>query len=248
MALEGVQHILALLGALEFKGFSGVCHLLFVTLDDIACAALEQVHYLLRSGQIVLLADRPYAWAAAASYLEVQAGTVLAHEDALGIYLVLAGAQAVGLVEEVHQVARRQRRTVRPEIPPGALLHPAGDVNPGICVAGDAYPRIGLGILEEYVVLWLVLLNEVVFQQQGVSLGIYHGVLRVRYLGHKYAGFGVEPLRGHEVLRHPLVQVLCLAHIYDLALGVVVAVNSGGMREELYLFLYGHKKTGFRIH
>ena len=39
-------------------------------------------------------------------------------------------------------------------------------------VRRDADPGIGLGVLEQYVVAWLVLLYEIVFQKQGVGLAV----------------------------------------------------------------------------
>ena len=41
-------------------------------------------------------------------------------------------------------------------------------------VRGDAYPWIGLGVLQEYIVLRLVLLYEIVLQKQCISFGIDH--------------------------------------------------------------------------
>jgi len=121
-------------------------------------------------------------------------------------------------------------RAVRPEIPGAVLLHAAREEHPRIGLVGDADPGVGLAVLEEDVVMGLVLLDEVVLQQQGVRLAVDHGVLQVGNLAHQDAGLGVEPLRGHEILRHPLVQVLGLAHINHRSLGVIIAVDSGGMR------------------
>ena len=105
----------------------------------------------------------------------------------------------------------------------------ARDEHAGELLTGDADPGIGLGVLQQDVVLGFVLLDEVVFQQQGIGLAVHHRELGVGYLGNQDAGFGVQPLRGHEILRHPLVQVLGLAHINHLSLGVIVPINTGGM-------------------
>ena len=83
----------------------------------------------------------------------------------------------------------------------------------------------------------LVLLDEVVLQQQGVGLAVHHAVLQVCNLAHQDAGLGVEPPGVHEILCHPLSEVLGLAHINNRSLGIVITVDSGGMRQEFYFLL-----------
>ena len=135
-----------------------------------------------------------------------------------------------------------QRAAVRAEVPvPLALLYAAGDEHAREFLSGHADPGIGLGVLEEDVVLGLVLLDEVVFQQEGVGLGIHHGKLCVGNLAYQDARLGVQALRRHKVLGHAFVQVLGLAHIDNLPLSVIVAVHAGRMREEGYFLFYGHR-------
>lgn len=150
---------------------------------------------------------------------------------------MVAGAYLIVLREEFQQVSGMHDRTVRPEIPV-SLHDPPGEIDFRELVPCDAYPRIGLGVLEQDIVLRLVLLDEIVLEQKGVSLSIDHRILRIRYLGHKYPRLRIEPLRGHEILRHALMQVFCLPYIYDNPLGVIIPVNSGGMRKQCYFFPY----------
>ena len=150
---------------------------------------------------------------------------------------MVAGAYLIVLREEFQQVSGMNDRTVRPEIPV-SLHDSSGEVDFRELIPGYAYPRIGLGVLEQDIVLRLVLLDEIVLEQKGVSLSIDHGILRIRYLGDKYARLGIEPLRRYEILRHTLVEVLRLAYIYDNPLGVIIPVNSGGMWKQCYFFPY----------
>lgn len=141
---------------------------------------------------------------------------------------MVAGAYLIVLREKFQQVSGMHDRTVRPEIPV-SLHDSSGEIDFRELIPSYAYPRIGFGVLEQDIVLRLVLLDEIVLEQKGVSLSIDHGILRIRYLGHKYPRLRIEPLRGHEILRHALVEVLCLTYIYDNPLGVIISVNSGGM-------------------
>ena len=86
----------------------------------------------------------------------------------------------------------------------------------------------------------LVLLDEVVLEQQRVRFAVHYRILYVRYPCDEQAGFGVQPFGSHEILRHPLVEVLGLAHINDRSLGIVITVDSGGMGKKLYFFTYFH--------
>ena len=103
-------------------------------------------------------------------------------------------------------------------------------------VVADAYPGVGLGVLEQNVVFGLVLFDEVVFQQQRIRLALHHGILGIGYFGDHYRGLAREPLLRDEVLRNSLVQVLGLAHIDDVPVSVIVTVNSALMRKQRYFF------------
>lgn len=151
--------------------------------------------------------------------------------------------QRIILLEEFEQIARVHHRAVRAEVARAVLLHAPGEEHPRIRLGCNAYPRVGLAVFQEYVVAGLVLLDEVVLQQQGVGLGVNHAVLQVRNLAHQDPGLGVQPLRRHEILRHPLVQVLRLAHIYHLPVGIVVPIHPGAVRQQRYFGTDIHYNT-----
>ena len=161
--------------------------------------------------------------------MEVQARAEFAPEDRVAGDFQVAGAQWVVLPEKLQQVVCVRDRAVRPEI--GAVLpvHTPGQIDLRKLVVGDDDPRVGLGILQQDVVVRLVLLDEVVLQQQCVRLGIHHGELRVGDLRDQDPSLHVQPLRRHKVLSHPLVQVFGLAHINHLPRGIVVTIDPRGM-------------------
>ena len=121
-------------------------------------------------------------------------------------------------------------RAVGPEIAV-SLDHTAGKVDFREFVSCHAYPRIGLGVLQQDVVLGFVLLDEIVLQEQCIRFGIHDRVLGIGDFGDKDARLDIEPFRRHEILRDPFVKVFGLAYIYDNPLGVIISVNSGGMWE-----------------
>ena len=239
----GVDAVFPDLGLLEIEGVRCSVHPPLILLHYRPDATLEQGYYLLHPALILVGGYRTYAAAFAAAYVEFQAGTYLLPEYGLGIYLVPAVAERVGLFEELQQVARVHHCAVGPEIAGTVLLVSAGKEHPGIGLGCDAYPGIGLGVLQEDVVAGFVLLDQIVLEKQGVGLGVHHAVLKVRNLADQDAGLGVKPFRRHEVLGNALVQVLCLAHIDNFPVGVVVAVHAGAVGQKAYFLADIHTDT-----
>ncbi len=229
MFLQGLEFLLIYLGLLEIHPLGSLSHQCTVMLHYLAAAALEQFHDLLYALVIFLLRNPADAAAATFLYVIVQAGTVFATEYGVRGYLQIAGAELIGAVEELHQIARMHHTAVWAEIARTVLDDAPCEKDLREIAGADAYPRIGLGILQQDVVARLELLDQVVLQQKGVRLRLHHSILRISNLGDHHGRLARQPLGRHEILRHPLVQVLGLAHIYDIPLGVIIPVDSGGM-------------------
>ena len=228
MLLERVCLLLVNLGLLEFETVRGIAHKMAVMLDYLIDTALQKAYDFLDSRIVFGSGNLARTASCASSDMEIQAGPVSAAEYGIRCQLMVAGPYLVVPVKEFKQIAGMHYGTVGPEI--AVPFHdPAGQVNLRELVSRDAYPRIGLGILQENVVFRPVLLYEIILKKQGVRLGIHHGILRVRNLGNQNPGLGREPLGRGEILGHPLVEILGLAHIYHNPLGVIIPVDSGGM-------------------
>lgn len=119
--------------------------------------------------------------------------------------------------------------TVWSEIAGTIMHHLPGQEHPGKGLACHTYPRIGLGVLQQYVVARLILLDQVVLEEQRISLAVNDGVLDVCNLGYENPGLEIEAVLGHEILRDTLVQVLGLAYIDNIPRGVIISIDPGGM-------------------
>ena len=202
-----------------------------VMLDDFIDTAFQQAHNLGYTLIVLGGGNLAHTASCASSDVEVQAGTVFAPEDGIRSQFVIAGAEFVVFLEEVQEVPGMHHGAVGAEVAV-ALDDPAGKKYLREFVSGNANPGIGLGILKEDIVLGPVLLNEIVLEKQGIRLGIHDGVLRIGDFGYQDPGLGREPLRRGEILGHSLVKVLGFAHIYHNPLGIIIPVDSGGMREQ----------------
>ena len=231
MLPERIHAVLVELCRLEVQPVGGFGHGCLVLAQYFIDPAAQQPDYLLDIGRVLLLRDCAYAAAPAAAEVKVQARAELVPEHRIRRYPVLAGTQGVVCPEEFQQGLGVHHGAVGPEIARTVAHEPAGEEDLGKLVGGHAYPGIGLGVLQQDVVARLVLLDQIVFQKQGVSLRVHDRILDVGNLRDQYPGLGREPVRVHEVLRDPLVEVLGLAYINHRSLGVIVSVDPGGMRQ-----------------
>ena len=129
---------------------------------------------------------------------------------------------------------------VRAEISRPVMHHTARKIHLRERPRTDAYPRIGLRVFQEDVIAWLVLLDQIVFKQQSIRFGFNDGVLRIGDFRDHDRRLARKPFCRNEILRNPLVEVLGLAYINDIPLGVIIAIDSGGMWKERYFFLQRH--------
>ena len=85
--------------------------------------------------------------------------------------------------------------------------------------------RIGLSILQKHVVSRLVFLDQVVFQQQGVLLGVDHRVGDVPNLAYEHLGLVavhfLVKIRGNALL-----ETLGFSYVYDGVVLVVILVTA----------------------
>ena len=128
------------------------------------------------------------------------------------------------LDDAVGEVAGKIRAVVRRAV----LAQAARDEDLGKAV-GQRQLDVGIGLVvaQQDVEARLALLDEVVFKRQRLVLVGDQDVVDIDGLAHQRAGLGVG-LRGlQQVGAHPRAQVFRLAHIDDLALGVLVEVHAG---------------------
>ena len=144
---------------------------------------------------------------------------------------MLAGAQEIVRIEEIQEIPGVHDRAVGAEIS-GSVLHElSGEEDAWEGLVGDTYPGIGLGVLQQYVVLRFVLLDKIVFEQQCVRFRIHDRILDFYDFRDKYAGLGVQTLRRHEILMDTFEEILRLAHINNRSRGIIIPVNTRGVRQ-----------------
>jgi len=95
----------------------------------------------------------------------------------------------------------------------------------------NADPGEGLIVLERYVVVRAVLLNEVVLEQEGVLFGLHDDVTDVGDPAHQHLHLAAHGVDLGEVGAYPLLQVLGLPHVNDPVLLVEILIHSRLLRE-----------------
>ena len=163
----------------------------------------------------------------------VQALAVLASGHAFGRYGRIAASEGVDVADEFEQHIHRLHVAVGAEIGAKALVNLAclEDAREVLVRHDDA--GVGLAVLQQDVVLGVPLLDEVVFEQQRVFLGVHDDVLDVANVLHQALCLQVLVLF-LEVRRYPALQPFCLAHVDDGARIVEILVAAGLVGQVAY--------------
>ena len=140
----------------------------------------------------------------------------------------LATGDEEAAVDEVDQAMREVAGEVGAEVGAAVLAQAAGDEDLGVAVAErELDVGVGLVVAQQDVEARLALLDEVIFERERFMLVGDGDVVHVDSFAHQRAGLGVG-LRGLEkVGAHAGAQVLRLADVDHLALGVLVEIAAG---------------------
>ena len=131
-------------------------------------------------------------------------------------------------MNHIDQPVREVARKVRAEVSRAVLAQTARDKDLGMAVGErELDVRVSFVVAQQDVEARLPLLDEVVLERERFVFVGNRDVVDIDGLAHQRAGLGVR-LRGcEEVTAHPGPQVLGLADVDDIALGVLVEEQPG---------------------
>ena len=216
-------------GGFELLGFGGGHHARGERTLQFDVAAFEK-ELRVADGLLVDLrrGEAFNAGAEAAVDVVLQAGARMVARE-----IDLAAGDEKAAVDEFDDAVGKVAGKIRAVVGRAVLAKAAGDEDLGEAV-GERELDVGVGLVvaQQDVEARLALLDEVVFEGQGLVLVGDEDVVEVDGLAHERAGFGVG-LRGlKQVGADARAQVLGLADVDDLAFGVLVEVHAGLGREE----------------
>ena len=163
----------------------------------------------------------------------VQAGPLLTDIPGKGL---MAGGQVQSPADGVQGGAGLHAPAVGTEIF-GAVLGGAADQGEfGVGLPAQPHQRIALVVLEQNVIAGHVLLDEGVFQDQGLEFAAHQDGVEGVHLPHHGVGLQIVAPPGLEILADPVFQLLGLAHIDDCARLVVHQVHAGGQGQAVGFF------------
>jgi hypothetical protein len=112
---------------------------------------------------------------------------------------------------------------VRSKIKGAILLHPPRDIDSRIgFVERQLDVRICFVVSEQDIKLWLMLLNEIVFQRQRFHLIVDHDELKARDFSTQVVKLEIDVSRILEVASYSAAQRLRLSHINNFAFRILV--------------------------
>ena len=140
----------------------------------------------------------------------------------------LATGDEKAAVDQLHDPVGQVPGKVGAVIGRAVLAQPAGDKNFSKAVPQrQLHVGVRLVVPQQDIEAGMALLDEVVFQSQRLVLVGHQDVVQVHRLAHQRAGLGVGLGGFKQVRANPRTQVLGLAHIDHLALGVFVEIHAG---------------------
>ena len=201
-------------------------HLFAQQAVDVSLAALQKAHRRLDPLAVLLGRNFMRAGRGAAVDVVVEAGLF-----GLGRDRRRADAHAEGHVDDLEHVADAHAAHVRAEIlVPLDKLARYGEGGIGLG-DGDLDIRVRLVVFEQDVVLRLIFFDEVVFEGEGVDLGLGDDVVEVVDVGdHRLHLFGLG--RRMEVLAHPVFEDARLADVDHVFVRVEHDIDAGLIRQQ----------------
>ena len=100
-------------------------------------------------------------------------------------------------------------------------------------LVADTDGRVGLIVLQQHVVSWLVFFNQVILQQQGILFRVHYDVADVGNLGNQHACLGRLVILG-KIRIDTALQILGFSHIDDDPFLVQVLVDARTFRKVQY--------------
>ena len=166
----------------------------------------------------------------------LQADGVFAPRYRFGREIERAGAQRNHFADEFQHAVLHRHRRVGTEVLRTVALQPSRGLHAREILAPYDDPRIGLVVFEQDVVTGLQLLDERVFEQQGVGFAVDDDVADFGDLPDQHPYFGRMLLVLHEVGGDALAQALGFADVDDRARPVEELVYSRFERQQRHLF------------
>ena len=138
----------------------------------------------------------------------------------------------------MHDAVRQAVRKEWPEVNRAVLDQPARHVHARIFFKRRvADVRIGLVVAQQDIEFRLVLLDQTVFQRQGLALVVHDDVIEVRDFPHQRAGLGVQPARFQEIRFHAIAQGTRFPDVQNVSQGVLEQIDAR-LRGKAGGFLY----------
>ena len=152
-------------------------------------------------------------------------------------------------VDEIDDPIGQAGREVRPEVERAVAAQAARRIDPRIALADRQLDvRVGLVVAQKDVVARLLLLDQVVLKRQRFLLVVHDDVVEVDGLAQQRSGLGIVGRALQKIGAHAGAQAVGLAHVDDLAVGVLVQIHAGRGRQSPNFLVKVHSVgAGLRV-
>src|SRR5690606_38002914 len=146
-----------------------------------------------------------------------------------------AGTKVIHISEQLQYGFQRHHTGVGTIVAALAFYFSSRRENPGKRLVHDDHVRKGLIIPQQDVVLWLVLFDEVILQQQGIKFRIDNRNLDAYDFRYHSERFPILARCIRKIGRYPVFQVFGFTYVDDVMMLVQKAVYTGLIGEIPYL-------------
>jgi hypothetical protein len=181
----------------SFLKLHGPCefvHLCFQVFQHLPNVSFQDMPHLLQVLGIVGLALQSFARPLAVAQMIFQANLELAAGNVFGRKVEVASTQGYVLPYQLEQLPHAAHAGERPQVFRAVADDPPGKKDARERLVPDDDIRIGLVVLQFYIVSGTVMFDQRVFQQKGIMFRIRDGIFYMRNQGNEFLGLEVVGL------------------------------------------------------
>jgi hypothetical protein len=145
--------------------------------------------------------------------------------------LQIAVTDGIKLPGKIKECMHKPYVGIGPEILGSVADNGSRAENPWKRFIFDADPGKGFVVLEAYIIMRAVFLDEVIFEQKGILFRGNYDIFDVGYFSHQHLHLSADRVDLDKIRVDPFLQVLCFPHIDNTVFFVKILVNPGFIRQ-----------------
>ena len=214
------------MGFFETVRSSFLHHLSLYHRNQVANIAFDDLTNLLNRLHVLSFRLIAFAWSQAILDMVFQANLELPILNGHRFQAQVASAPWIQTFYQVQQSVHHLPTWVRTKIFRTIFDDLPSWKNPRESFVLDANPRIGFVVLQRNVIAWLILFDQVVFQQQSIQLSIHNDRSDINDFRNQHTGFPAVVMVFAEIGVNSFLKTFRLADVQNLSFCIKILIHS----------------------